>query len=292
MTNITAPLSESLSTYFTYKEIYGDDFENTSFTFLIPVYQEMPKGYTSHPIIGDTNNNLKDIKINSTSISGFDSDVVEYDYYINSDVKSLEISVTKESDTSIVEGEGTVNILDNEMEKEVVIKVTSETGAEKTYKITIIKIEEETPSEEEKLSVSDVLENVDVKINDTYISGIKENTTATQLNNSITKQYPNITVIITDKDGKDVAGILKTGDKVTIKTNMEEKTFVVVIKGDTNGDGKITTLDLLRIQKHILNYSKLNNENLESCDTNYDGNVNTLDLLRIQKHILNYIELK
>jgi len=292
MTNITAPLSESLSTYSTYKEIYGKSFSNTSFTFLIPVYQDMPNGFTSHPIIGDTNNNLSDIKINESNIEGFDSDVLEYIYYIDKDTKEVEITGTLESTKSTLSGTGKIEIPSDKNELDVILKVTSESGNEKSYKITFIKTETEIPKEEEQIKVEQVLSNVDVKISDKFMSGIKEETTTTKLNNTITKEYPNVSVKITDKDGKTTTGKLKTGDKIKVKTNSEEKTYTIVIKGDTNGDGKITTLDLLRVQKHILNYSKLTNEYFEACDTNYDGKVNTLDLLRVQKHILNYIELK
>ena len=44
--------------------------------------------------------------------------------------------------------------------------------------------------------------------------------------------------------------------------------------------------------KHILGYKKLTDEYQEACDTNYDGKINSLDMLRIQKHILKYIVLK
>lgn len=290
MTNIIAPLSESLEIYSTYKEAYGTNFNNTTFTFLIPVYEDMPSNFTSHPIIGDTNNDLSSLKVNNNLIQGFDSDVLEYNYYISSDTKTLDVSATAESSKATISGVGTITIND-ELEKEVSIIVTSETGDSKTYKITFIKTESENENLDE-VTIDDILKNIDVKVNDTYMSGIGEKTTTATLNNSITKEYPNVTLNITDKDGKTKSGILKTGDKITLATNSFTKTYIIVIKGDTNGDGIINALDLLRIQKHILNYSKLTNEYLEACDTNYDGTVNAVDLLRIQKHILKYIKLK
>ena len=60
----------------------------------------------------------------------------------------------------------------------------------------------------------------------------------------------------------------------------------------TSGDVKITAVDLLRIQKHILKYTTLKDEYYEACDTNYDNSVSPVDMLRIQKHILKYITLK
>ena len=63
-------------------------------------------------------------------------------------------------------------------------------------------------------------------------------------------------------------------------------TYNVVIYGDTNGDGQISALDLLRVQKDILSLSKLSGFYSSAADTNKDGKVTALDLLQVQKHIL------
>lgn len=285
MTNIIAPLSEGLDTYYSYDDL---NLLDSTFTFIIPIYENMPDGFTSHPIIGDTNNNLKSISINNTPLSGFDSDVLDYTYYLNSNINEVTLAASAESKTATISGTGKITI--DKKEKEVKIIVTSETGNEKIYKINFIKTESEVKPTDK--TVDQVLENVDIKLNKSYMSGIKEKTTASNLNNSITSINPDVSITITDKNNKVSSGILKTGDKITIKTSIEEKTFTIVIKGDNNGDGIINALDLLRVQKHILKYSTLSNEYLESCDTNYDGVVNPLDLLRVQKHILKYIVLK
>ena len=66
---------------------------------------------------------------------------------------------------------------------------------------------------------------------------------------------------------------------------------MVSVIGDTSGDGEVTILDLLRVQKHLLGSSKLTDYNLVAGDTNADGEVTILDLLRIQKYILKTINL-
>ena len=73
---------------------------------------------------------------------------------------------------------------------------------------------------------------------------------------------------------------------MTIVTSIDTKTYTLSIKGDTSGDGKVTILDLLQVQKHILKDKSLTGAYLLSADTSGDGKVTILDLLQVQKHIL------
>ncbi len=156
-------------------------------------------------------------------------------------------------------------------------------------KVKLIRKDNETSDD---LPIEDILKNVDVKTNDLYISGIGENKNVSYLINLIKQANTDVNITITNKDNTPNNSILKTGDKLIIKNNSYEKTYTIVIKGDTNGDGKITAVDLLRIQKHILKYTTLKDEYYEACDTNYDNSVSPVDMLRIKKHILKYITLK
>lgn len=307
MTNLIAPASESLSVYYAYNEL---KLMNTKYTFKIPVYEDMPKEYLTYPPVGDTNTNLKTITINNSSINGFDKDVLNYIHYIPSDTKEIEIKAETESNTSKISGTGTIEI--KNQETTISIKVTSESQDVKTYTIRLIKTKEEEkvednlgnnqetkpdkePEKEEikkALSVDKILEKADIRFSNNYLSGISEKTTATTLANELNKIEALAKITITDKNKKTKTDALKTGDIINITSNNETKTYTISIKGDCSGDGKITSLDLLRVQKHILGYTKLTKEQLDSSDVNYDGKVNSLDLLRVQKHILKYIKLK
>lgn len=286
MTNILAPASESLNSYNTY--IKDLNLINEEFTFIIPVYKNMPEEFTTHPIVGDNNNNLSKITINNEEITGFDSDVLEYEVYINSNLKQVTIDATSESTKATIKGIGNIDITSEEQEKEIIIIVTSEIGTTKEYKVKLIKKE----TDNKDLPIEEILSDVDIKINDLYLSGVEENTPVTYLSNLIKQSNTDVNIVINNKDNTLNNGILKTGDKITIKNTTYEKTYTIVIRGDNNGDGKINALDMLRIQKHILKYMNLENEYLEACDTNYDGEISAVDMLRIQKHILKYIKLK
>lgn len=60
------------------------------------------------------------------------------------------------------------------------------------------------------------------------------------------------------------------------------------ITGDVNGDGKISSSDLLKLEKYIINSSKNNLTSLqkEAADINNDGKITTSDLLKLEKYIV------
>ena len=98
-------------------------------------------------------------------------------------------------------------------------------------------------------------------------------------------------VKVTKADGSKVEeGVVGTGYKVTIG----EKVYTVVKKGDSSGDGKINSADLLKIQKHLLKVNDISNTPYFTAgDVTGDGKINSADLLKIQKHLLkvSYIEI-
>lgn len=64
-----------------------------------------------------------------------------------------------------------------------------------------------------------------------------------------------------------------------------------IVCGDTNGDGKITIIDLANVQKHLLKLISLTGNNFTGADTNRDGKITIIDLANIQKHLLRIITL-
>ena len=60
-----------------------------------------------------------------------------------------------------------------------------------------------------------------------------------------------------------------------------------ILYGDVNGDGKINSIDLLVLQRHILEIQKLEGNFLKAGNINKNGkNPSSLDSLLIQRHIL------
>lgn len=57
-------------------------------------------------------------------------------------------------------------------------------------------------------------------------------------------------------------------------------------RGDLNGDGKITALDIVKLQRLIVGLDALNSDVLAIADINGDGRVTALDIVKLQRHIV------
>ena len=63
--------------------------------------------------------------------------------------------------------------------------------------------------------------------------------------------------------------------------------YEIILYGDVNGDGKINSIDLLVLQRHILELEKIAGIYLKSGNIYKNGkNPSSVDLLLIQRHIL------
>lgn len=78
--------------------------------------------------------------------------------------------------------------------------------------------------------------------------------------------------------------------RLTVST--ENSPVAVVKKGDTNGDGKVTLMDLANVQRHMLRLISLTGNNFVGADTNSDGKISLIDLANIQRHLLRIINLQ
>ncbi len=304
MTNVQAPATEGNSTYNSYKKA---GILSEPLIFEIPVYNNMPL-YTSLPASGDNNTNLKSLNIEGYSLTpNFDSDILTYESYVSSITNELNVTATTESSKASISGTGKISL--NEEDNDITITVTAQTGETKNYVITIKKVTDNTVSEKPIINnqnenntdtnptnnntnnttatnISTILNNAALTINGSNITNIKYNTSASIIQNNIIRSGAQ-SINITDSKGTNISGstYISTGSKLTINTTNETNTYTFIIKGDTSGDGQISILDLLQVQKHIKGDKKLSNEYLLSADTSGDGKVTILDLLQVQKHI-------
>lgn len=142
-------------------------------------------------------------------------------------------------------------------------------------------------NETNKLSISTIINGSGYRYSSSYVSKIGIGTTASTMISKF-KSMSNSAEIIITSDSKQISGNeqLGTGDIVKITNNGDTQKLRVVVYGDTNGDGNVSVVDLLKIQKHILNTAQLQGSYKEAADTNKDGIVNVVDLLAVQKQIL------
>ena len=276
MTNIQAPAIEGNETYSSLKK---ENLLNLKYTFDIPVYTDgtLPE-YTSLPKSGDTNNNLSSINVSGYPLTpSFDEDILTYDVYVPKDLKTINVDAKTASTKSTLSGTGSINLEDDETD--VTLTVTSEAGEEKKYVITINKVDDPT-------TIKMVLDKSNLNIKDTMITGIKPETKASVIKSTLNTSGAR-NVVIKNANGTIIGDndILGTNYKVTISTLLESKTYTLVVKGDTSGDGKVTILDLLQVRLHITDENKLTGVRLQAADTSGDGKVTILDLLQVRLHI-------
>ena len=145
----------------------------------------------------------------------------------------------------------------------------------------------------EKIAEEDLSFSENIQVNGNQMSGIEEeNRTAEKLleNIFVSEKYQ---VQIVDKLGNILQSknLVGTGSKIQIYTNTDAQTQVaeyeIVIYGDVDGNGKINSVDLLKLQRHILELEELDFLSQKAGNINKNGKKPTsVDLLLIQRHIL------
>lgn len=143
--------------------------------------------------------------------------------------------------------------------------------------------------EESELQIDDSL-----TLNSIEISGIdyKENTVLDVKNKIITDL--DVEVVNYEGETQRDEDIVSTGYKILIKENDNIlRQYQIIIYGDVNGDGKINSVDLLVLQRHILKIKLLDPIFKKAANIRRDGsNPTSVDLLLIQRHILKLKEIE
>ena len=289
MTDIHALVSPSATTASSYNSI---GVINEPLVFTIPIYTGMPNE-TKLPQTGNPNNWLKDLKVNDKTISNFNGATITYNLgevaYETSSIKITPTTVNLNASTNI-NGTVQLNVGNNKIE----LIVSAQNGSKKTYTLNITRkekiiVEESNKDEEKKseITISKILSNLSIKNTNSNIYGFSLGTNTSTLTQNILKQNNNSIVKITNSSDKvKTNATLSTGDKVTITSNNETKTYKVIIYGDLDGDGNINAKDLLLMRKYLLKEKNLTDVYLEAAKLNKTSTVSAKDLLIMRKHLL------
>ena len=124
-----------------------------------------------------------------------------------------------------------------------------------------------------------------------------DNTLTTKINYGHTFTYKELLDSINVKNSNikiiNAKGEEIKSDTTSVGTNskiiLNNHTYNVIIKGDVNGDGRISALDYIEIRKHIMNnYSYLSNENyISSADLDNNLKISALDYIAVKKIMMN-----
>ena len=282
MQNVLAAQNEGTTLRKTFQKLGTYEGE---FTFIIPVYKNMPSTTCRKPSPAGTpsisTTELVRVNVNSTLKlrTSPNGSAMSAKLYANEIVTRLEYATAKVGGTYwdyVMKADGTKGYAARETY-----------DYESTYKLYLVPVETEPepdpePEQPEEPSGDVSLDNVQtdkIKVDSgNNIITVVPDVTLNDLINA-TKD----TIIAKNQNGE----TLSSANKLATGTVINDK-YTVAMLGDINCDGKVDTADLLAIQKQLLNISKIEgNERIEAADINFDSKIDTADLLAIQKKLLN-----
>lgn len=260
MTNCLAPYNEGKSIYNGYNSL---GILNSSIGFVIPIYENMPEMPTSNPNI-----NSSDYVSDNTKVYANVTTRLNVRTGPGTSYESLTLLSPNETFTRI--GKGVQN-------GERWDKVLLNNGMVGYVFQSYVAIKEGDYFE---------LDN-SIRVNENEISNINSENIG-ELKKLINT---NLNMEFYDNDGKLLTNDDKigTGCKLSVKNSngSEVYNYYFIIYGDVNGDGYINSLDVLILQKYILEIRTLDNIYLKSGNISKNGDLpSALDVLKIQKHIL------
>ena len=125
----------------------------------------------------------------------------------------------------------------------------------------------------------------------TYITGVEPGTKAADFLNAITRQG-NATVKLLNKNGAEQTGVVGTGNILQVFDGSTLiKSYEIVIYGDVSGDGKINTLDAIKLNRYTIGLVSLSGSYLEAADASRDKRVNTLDSIIINRYSIGLVTI-
>ena len=143
-----------------------------------------------------------------------------------------------------------------------------------------------------EVTVEDVTED-ELTINTGYgvndeegtIEGISGGETVEEIKENIES---NGTVTIVNRDGEEIEEGEKvgTGSKVIITKEEETEEYMVIVKGDINGDGEVTTTDLQQVVDSIIGKTIIEEQYNKAIDLDGDGQITITDVSLLRKQIL------
>ena len=279
MTNIQAMVGESTTLYNAYSK---SSILDIPLTFSIPVYANMPEPAVSQPAkTGNPNNYLAGLSINGYSLTPtFDISVTDgYSLIVPFETAAVNLTAAPIAATSSVAGTGSVAL--NVGENLIPVTVTAQNGTARTYNIMVIRNEQSG----EALFATTYRINVD-----NTIAGIAPGTTIADFSAGVTLMNGGQAVYLNAAGTPytDPAHVIATGDRVQFLNTLSAPVYEysVLVYGDVNYDGKISSSDLTLICRHVLKQSSLSGASILSSDANHDGKISSSDLTIICRHVL------
>lgn len=241
---------------------------DNEYTFLIPVYENMPKAQDMDLVQINANPTLQ---LREGPSKGSKNVGVEYKGNV---VLRLNKAQAKDSDgfywDLVLLRSGLVGYMARED------KLTG-----KTYLVPVKELK--MTYEEEKPKPQPVPENAitnkdkTAKLNkDTNVITISPIATAQSIKELIGEI----------KEIKDASGNVIDINSKIITGNVINSTYKIVLLGDINGDGDITPSDYMKIKNHIMGSGTIENTWIDCADINMDKTITPSDYMKVKNHIM------
>lgn len=269
MQNILAAQNEGQTLRKTFESVGSVD---AGYTFIIPVYKNMPTTAAARPSTSSSNipTTTDLVRVNVTNSLYLRSEPGTSGKKIGSVYKD-EIVTRLSKATERVGGTYWDYVMKADGTKGYAARETN--VGESGYKLYLVPVSQENPSQPDN---NDVTKNDKVKIDNS------KNTITAVPNATVDdlKSLMGNNITVKNTSGESVNGKLATGYKVN-------DTYTVSVLGDVNGDGEVTPSDYMRVKNHIMNKSKIDGAALTSADVNKDGNITPSDYMNIKNYIMN-----
>ncbi len=190
--------------------------------------------------------------------------------------KNVTFSSTN-NDIAEIDNSGNIKAL-SEGQCEVVVSSVDSKEVTASCKVNVVR----------KLEDSEIHFDTSINVNGFEISGIDyDKNTILDLKNAITTDLEIEITNFNDEPLSDT-DLIGTGCKVKVKENgITLREYKVIIYGDVNGDGKINSVDLLVLQRYILEIDNLPDVFKKAGIINkVNKKPTSIDLLLIQRHVL------
>ena len=166
----------------------------------------------------------------------------------------------------------------------ITVKSKENEGIKKECKVTIVR----------KMEDSEIHFDSSLTVNSLEISGIDyDKNKISDLKGLITTD---LSIEFVNYKGETLSDtdIVGTGSKIIVKENGAIlREYTIIVYGDSNGDGKINSVDLLVLQRHILEIQRLDNIFMKASNIRKTSSKpSSVDLLLIQRHILGLQEIE
>jgi beta-N-acetylglucosaminidase len=277
MTNVMAAISEGSSM----GKAYTD--KTQSFVFRIPVYQNMPDSAVTFSDKGNPNNYLSSLTVEGYNLTPvFTGQNSSYTLVVGCEVASVNVTATAVAGTSAISGTG--NYALNYGDNTINVTCTSQSGDARTYTVTVAR--QQPVVSGNTIDFGNGVSVTSAYPIGTYMTGIEPMTEASVLLSNISAAGCSVKVL--RADGTENTGTVGTGNRIVIydANGAVIGQYEAVVYGDINGDGKISNVDVVLLQKQILGIEQQAGCYLEAANTSRDGGVSNKDLVILQKHIL------